>query len=74
MVRLQMSTEVGNLRVYYTFDDCSPDEFYPEYQAGELITIPEGAHHIRAISYRDGKPLGRELNIAIEELKSRLPK
>lgn len=73
-VRLQMSTEVDNLRVYYSFDDCSPDEFYPEYKDGELLIIPEGAHHIRAISYRDGKPLGRELNIAIEELIKRLPK
>lgn len=70
---IAIDTEVSNLKVYYSFDDCSPDEFYPEYK-GTRVEIPEGAHHIRARSYRDGKPLGRELNIAIEELVKRIPK
>lgn len=66
-VCIAIDTEVKGLRVYYSFDDCSPDEFYPEYQ-GQPVLIPKGAHHIRAISYRNGKPVGRELNIPLEGL------
>ncbi len=66
-IRIQMKTEVDNLKIYYSFDDCSPDPFYPEYK-GEPVSIPKGAHHIRAVSYRNGKQMGRELNIPLEGL------
>ena len=44
----------------------------PEYKK-QKVKIPKGAHHIRAISYKNGQPIGREINISIQELLSRIP-
>lgn len=66
-----IQTEVEGLDVYYSFDDSSPDQFYPKYE-GIPVLIPEGAHHIRAVSYKNGRPLGRELNIPLIEVKKRI--
>jgi len=68
---LVIKTEVSNLRVFYSFDDCSPDMYYPEYKM-QKVKIPKGAHHIRAISYKNGQPIGREINISIQELLTRM--
>lgn len=70
---IQITTEVKGVAVYYSFDDTSPDVFYPKY-AGRLVPIPKGAHHLRAIAYRNGKPVGRELNLALAELIKRIPR
>lgn len=69
---LVIETEVSDLRIFYSFDDCSPDMYYPEYKK-QKVKIPKGAHHIRAISYKNGQPIGREINISIQELLSRIP-
>lgn len=68
--KIKITTEVNGLRLFYSFDDTSPDPFYPEYKGG-LISPPTGAHHIRVVSYRNGKPMGREINIEIAELIKR---
>lgn len=65
-----INTEIKGLDVFYTFDDTIVDEFYPLYQ-GQPLAIPEGAHHIRARSYRNGQPLGREINLQLADLIKR---
>lgn len=65
-----ISTEIKGLDVFYTFDDTIVDEFYPKYN-GRPVTIPKGAHHIRARSYRNGQPLGREINLELADLIKR---
>ena len=63
--KIKIETEIKNLNVYYSFDNTDPDEFYPKYN-GKLLTIPKGADFIKAASYRNGKPVGKEV---IKELK-----
>lgn len=65
--------EIKGLDIYYSFDMTFPDKFYPQYQ-GEPIPVPRGATEIWAVSYRNGKPIGRLLAITIDELKNRLEK
>jgi hexosaminidase len=65
-----IDTEIKGLDVFYTFDDTNVDEFYPMYK-GRPLTIPTGAHHIRARSYRNGQPLGREINLELADLIKR---
>lgn len=72
-LKIVMATEVEDVEIYYTFDDSNPDKYYPKYQ-GEPIPIPKGAHHIRAVSYRHGKPVGRELNLPLSEVEKRVSK
>lgn len=68
--KIILDTEVEGLDIYYSFDDTSPDNFYPKYE-GIPVLVPEGAHHIRVISYKDEKPIGRELNLPLIEIQKR---
>ena len=69
--RIVFSPEIRDMDIYYTFDITFPDKFSPKYE-NESIEIPKGASEIWAITYRDGKPLGRLLVITIDDLKKRM--
>jgi len=69
--KIVFTPEIKDMDVYYTFDITFPDKFSLKYN-GEPIAIPKGASEIWAISYRDGKQLGRLLTITIDDLKKRL--
>ncbi len=68
---LKLFSELTGCEIYYTFDGTNPDSFLPKY-SDQLIGIPRGAYVIKAIAYRDGKPLGRMLSLTIQELAKRL--
>jgi hexosaminidase len=68
---VKLSTEIKGLDIYYSFDCTNPDNFYPKYQ-GEPIKFPMGSTQLNVITYRDGKPIGKQINIKKEELASRL--
>lgn len=67
-----LSTEVEGLDIYYSFDNSFPDHFYPKYN--EPLVVPIDANMLRVITYRDKKPIGRMMNMPIEELNKRAPK
>jgi hexosaminidase len=66
---IELSAEVKGLEIYYCFDNTHPDNFYPKY--AEPLPVPKQAYMIRVITYRDGKPIGREISVTIDELKKR---
>jgi hexosaminidase len=66
---ITLSTEVPGLAIYYTFDGSNPDHHYPKYE--QPLTVPKNAAELRVITYRDGKPLGRQINMPIRELNRR---
>lgn len=70
-MRVQLSTEIPGLDIYYTFDDTNPDQFYQKYD-GEPLTIPLGAARLNVVTYRDGKPAGEQINMPLEVLKKRM--
>jgi hexosaminidase len=49
-----------------------PDNYSQKYTAPFLI--PEDVLYLRVISYRDGKQIGKYLNIPIESLRKRAVK
>jgi hexosaminidase len=65
--RLRLDSQVGNLDIYYTFDTSIPDAFSPKYN-GTPVAIPIGAGEIKAITYHNGKPIGREVDILLKDL------
>ena len=69
---LKMEGEVDNLRFYYTIDDQMPDNFSDEYT--KPFVLPSDVTLVRIQSYRDGKPIGKLLNIPIESLRNRAKK
>ena len=69
-LRVELSTEVEGLRIYYSFDNSNPDNFYPMYSAP--LSIPKEAIMLKVVTYRDGQPIGRQLDMPIKELRRRV--
>ncbi|MNY61565.1 hypothetical protein D3C86_1982580 [compost metagenome] len=66
---IDLSTEVAGLDIYYSFDNSFPDRFYPKYT--EKLTPPKDATMLKVITYRGKNPIGRMMNMPIEELNKR---
>jgi hexosaminidase len=65
----ELKTEVPGLVTHYSFDETNPDEFYPKYE--KPLIIPKDALHLKVITYRNGKPIGKQINMPIEVLLKR---
>lgn len=70
-MQITFTTEIKGLDVYYTFDNTFPDNHFPKYDQKPL-SIPKGASDIWAITYRNGKPVGRFLLVKLEDLKAKM--
>ena len=69
---VKMEGEVDGLTIYYTIDDQMPDKYSDLYTTP--FVLPEDVLSVRIISYRNGKPIGKFLNIPMASLKSRAKK
>ncbi|MDP4186281.1 MAG: family 20 glycosylhydrolase, partial [Bacteroidota bacterium] len=69
-IQIGFRTEMTGLDIYYTFDFSFPDNFSAKYD-GNPIKAPMGASVICAITYRNGKPVGRLLRINLDDLYKR---
>ena len=67
-----MEGEVEGLDMYFTINDQMPDNYSEKYTAPFLI--PDDVLSLRVISYRNGKQIGKYLNIPIESLRKRAVK
>jgi hexosaminidase len=70
-IKIGLATEIKGLDIYYTFDNTNPDSFYPKYN-GSPLSFPIGATQLNVITFRDGKPVGQQINISKDELTKRL--
>ncbi|TKC59925.1 beta-N-acetylhexosaminidase [Pedobacter hiemivivus] len=71
-LQIELSTEVPGLEIYYSFDNSFPDRFYPKYT--EKLTPPKDATMLKVITYKGKTPIGRMMNMPIEELNKRAGK
>jgi hexosaminidase len=69
---ITLSTEVEGLDMYYSFDNSFPDRFYPKYTSP--LVPPIDAKVLKVITYRGKNPIGRMMNMPIEELEKRAGK
>jgi len=69
-ITVDLSTEVQGLDIYYSFDNSNPDNFYPKYTS--TLSIPKEAAWLKVITYRDGKPIGRQINVLVGDLQRRV--
>jgi len=65
-LQVELTSEVEGLDIYYSFDNSNPDNFYPKYKTP--LSIPKDASMLKVITYRDGQPVGKQINIPIDEL------
>ncbi|HLK28457.1 MAG TPA: family 20 glycosylhydrolase [Puia sp.] len=68
-LQIGLATEVNGLDIYYSFDNSHPDNFYPKYTSP--LSVPKESVMLKVITYRDGKPIGRQIDMPIDELKKR---
>jgi hexosaminidase len=67
---VEMQSEMPGLDIYYTLDDAMPDNLSKKYTAP--VELPEGGIiTVRAITYRNGKPLGHLITLKAADLKNR---
>lgn len=71
-LKVELSTEVEGLDIYYTFDNSFPDRFYPKYT--EALLVPKEASMLRMITYRGKQLTGRMVTISVDDLKKRAEK
>ena len=69
-LQVELTTEVQGLDIYYSFDNSHPDNFYPKYTGP--LSIPKDATMLKVITYRDGKPIGKQIDMPVSELERRL--
>nr|WP_294945513.1 family 20 glycosylhydrolase [uncultured Mucilaginibacter sp.] len=67
-----LTPEVPGLDIYYSFDNSSPDRFYPKYTSA--LTVPIDATQLKVITYKGKVPVGRMLIMPIDELNKRAGK
>lgn len=68
-VIVELIPEIEGLKLHYSFDNSYPDEFYPAYTSPLLV--PKDASLMRVVSYKNGKQVGRMMNMPVAELKKR---
>jgi hexosaminidase len=68
-LKVELSTEVEGLDIYYSFDNSFPDRFYPRYEAP--LTPPKDAVMLKVITYKGKQPVGRMIAMPVAELKKR---
>jgi hexosaminidase len=71
-LRIQLSTEIDGLAIYYSFDNTYPDHHSVTYHLGEKLIIPKDADTFRVITYHDGKPIGRMITVSLADLEKRV--
>ena len=68
-LKIELSTEIEGLDIYYSFDNSSPDRFYPKYTSA--LTPPKDASMLRIITYKGKQPVGRLISMPITDLQKR---
>lgn len=70
-IAVTLTPELEDLNIHYSFDNSSPDNYYPVYTGP--LTFPIGAKQLKVITYKKGeeKPAGRLLTLTLDDLTSR---
>jgi hexosaminidase len=66
---VELTPDIDGLEIYYSFDNSSPDRFYPKYTAA--VQVPKDASMMRVITYKGKQPVGRLISIPVSDLQKR---
>lgn len=66
---VELSTDAEGMDIHYSFDYSHPDRFYPKYTGP--LEIPADAQLLRVVTYRNGKQMGRQIDMPVAELRKR---
>lgn len=71
-LKIELTTEISGLDIFYTFDNTNPDCYSNLYTTA--LTVPKNATMLKVVTYRGKCPIGKQINLTIEELKERAKK
>ncbi|MFC3562046.1 beta-N-acetylhexosaminidase [Pedobacter jamesrossensis] len=66
---IELTPEIDGLEIYYSFDNSTPDRFYPKYTSA--LVPPKDASMLRIITYKGKQPIGRLISLPITDLQKR---
>jgi hexosaminidase len=69
-IKIDLSTEIKGLDIYYSFDNSFPDNFYPKYTIP--LVPPKDAVMLKVITYRGKEPIGRMISVPVSDLQKRV--
>ena len=69
---VELTTEVDNVDIHYSFDNSYPDQFYPKYKSP--LSVPKDASNLKIATYRNGRKVGRDIHFPVPELEKRVVK
>lgn len=69
---LHIDSEIEGVEHHYSIDESAPDNQYPKYS--KPVALADDVMTVRIISYRNGKQIGRQINLPVTELKKRAEK
>lgn len=69
---LVVDKEIPDMTVYFSIDESNPDSTCKAYTTP--YTLPKDVANVKFICYRNGKQVGRQINLSVEELKKRVQK
>ncbi|MNL54777.1 hypothetical protein D3C87_1781360 [compost metagenome] len=67
---LVVNKEIPDMTVYFSIDESNPDTSCKVYTTP--YTLPKDVANVKFICYRNGKQVGRQINISVDELKKRV--
>ena len=71
-LEIALGTEIEGLEIHYTFAGPDPDAHYPRYE--KPLRVPKNAAELRVVTCRNGRIMGRQINMPIAELEKRAKK
>lgn len=69
LLEVELSSELPETDIYYTWDNTDPDCFTPKYESP--LRVPKDATWLRIVTYRHGKPVGKVITLTVKELEKR---
>jgi len=71
-LKIDLTTEINGLDIYYSFDNSFPDNFYPKYT--QSLIPPKDAVMLKVVTYKGKHQVGRMMTVTLEELQKRINK
>lgn len=70
MIEIGLSHELPNTYLYYSTDNTIPDDHFPLYT--QPFLMPKGSDRVKVVAYRNGKPIGRMVEVTLPDMEKRV--
>ena len=70
MTEVVLSHELPDTFLYYATDNTIPDSHFPLYT--QPFLMPKGADRVKVVAYRNGKPIGKMIEVMLAVSEKRI--